>query len=123
METQTQEVEAGARAAQSAGGTLENIVNVSTESSELVSQINQSATQQASKTQEMLATVETINQVVADAAVKVRETRSTSEQLLALSAELNKRLAQFEVTDHTAAAYEPAKNRAPVFGRARETTS
>jgi methyl-accepting chemotaxis protein len=107
METQTQEVEAGARAAQSAGGTLENIVNVSTESSELVSQINQSASQQATKTQEMLATVETINQVVADAAVKVRETRSTSEQLLALSAELNKRLAQFEVSDDSVV-YEQA---------------
>ncbi|HEX5218926.1 MAG TPA: methyl-accepting chemotaxis protein [Verrucomicrobiae bacterium] len=109
METQTQEVEAGAKAAQSAGGTLENIVNVSTESSELVSQINQSASQQATRTQEMLATVETINQVVADAAVKVRETRSTSEQLLALSAELNKRLAQFEVTDNSVV-YEQADN-------------
>jgi len=89
-------VEAGARAAQSAGGTLENIVTVSSESSELVSQINQSASQQAVRTQEMLATVENINQVVAESAAKVRETRSTSEQLLALSAELNKRLAQFE---------------------------
>jgi len=96
METQTQEVEAGARAAQSAGGTLENIVTVSSESSDLVSQINQSASQQAVRTQEMLATVENINQVVAESAAKVRETRSTSEQLLALSAELNKRLAQFE---------------------------
>jgi len=96
METQTQEVEAGARAAQSAGGTLENIVTVSSESSELVSQINESASQQAVRTKEMLATVENINQVVAESAAKVRETRSTSEQLLALSAELNKRLAQFE---------------------------
>lgn len=98
METQTQEVEAGSRAAQSAGGTLENIVTVSAESSELVSQINQSATQQAARTKEMLATVEAINQVVAESAAKVRETRSTSEQLMALSAELNKRLSQFEVT-------------------------
>jgi methyl-accepting chemotaxis protein len=105
METQTQEVEAGTRAAQSAGGTLENIVTVSSESSELVSQINQSAGQQAVRTQEMLATVETINQVVAESAAKVRETRSTSEQLLALSAELNKRLAQFE-TGADAVAYE-----------------
>lgn len=102
METQTQEVEAGARAAQSAGGTLENIVSVSSESSELVSQINQSASQQATRTQEMLATVENISQVVSEAAVKVRETRSTSEQLLALSAELNKRLAQFEVAEDSA---------------------
>jgi len=101
METQTQEVEAGARAAQSAGGTLENIVNVSSESSELVSQINQSATQQATRTQEMLATVENISQVVTEAAAKVRETRTTSEQLMALTAELNKRLAQFEVTDNS----------------------
>ncbi len=97
METQTQEVEAGARAAQSAGGTLDNIVAVSTESSGLVAEINQSASQQAARTQEMLATVESINRVVAESAVKVRETRSTSEQLLALSSELNKRLAQFEV--------------------------
>jgi len=44
---------------------------------------------------------------VAEAAVKVRETRSTSEQLLALSAELNKRLAQFEVTDNSVV-YEQA---------------
>lgn len=109
METQTQEVEAGSRAAQSAGGTLENIVNVSSESSELVSQINQSASQQASRTKEMLATVETINQVVTEAAAKVRETRSTSEQLLALSAELNKRLAQFEVAD-SSVVYEQAAN-------------
>lgn len=107
METQTQEVEAGARAAQSAGGTLENIVSVSSESSELVSQINQSASQQAVKTQEMLTTVENINQVVAEAAVKVRETRSTSEQLLALSAELNKRLAQFEVADNSVVYEQP----------------
>ena len=70
METQTQEVEAGARAAQSAGGTLENIVTVSSESSELVSQINQSASQQAVRTQEMLAAVENINQVVAESAVR-----------------------------------------------------
>ena len=108
METQTQEVEAGARAAQSAGGTLENIVNVSSESSELVSQINQSATQQATRTKEMLATVESINQVVTESAAKVRETRSTSEQLLALSAELNKRLAQFEVVDNSVV-YEQAR--------------
>jgi len=99
METQTQEVEAGSRAATSAGSRLENIVTVSGESSQLVSQINQSASQQAEKTQEMLATVETINQVVAEAAVKVRETRTTSEQLLALSAELNKRLSQFETLE------------------------
>ena len=105
METQTQEVEAGARAAHSAGGTLENIVTVSSESSELVSQINASASQQAVRTQEMLATVENINQVVAESALKVRETRSTSEQLLALSAELNKRLAQFE-TGTDAVVYE-----------------
>lgn len=104
METQTQEVEAGSRAATSAGGRLENIVTVSNESSQLVSQINQSASQQAEKTQEMLATVETINQVVAEAAVKVRETRTTSEQLLALSAELNKRLAQFETAELALAA-------------------
>jgi methyl-accepting chemotaxis protein len=45
----------------------------------------------------MLLTVDAINQVVAESAVKVRETRSTSEQLLALSSELNKRLAQFDV--------------------------
>jgi methyl-accepting chemotaxis protein len=45
----------------------------------------------------MLVTVDSINQVVAEAQVRVRETRSTSEQLAGLSAELNKRLAQFEV--------------------------
>lgn len=97
MEAQTQEVELGTRAAQSAGGTLENIVSVSAQSSELVAQINQAATTQASRTQEMLVTVDAINQVVAEAQVRVRETRSTSEQLAGLSAELNKRLAQFEV--------------------------
>jgi twitching motility protein PilJ len=97
MEAQTQEVELGTRAAQSAGGTLENIVTVSAQSSELVAQINQAATTQASRTQEMLVTVDAINQVVAEAQVRVRETRSTSEQLAGLSAELNKRLAQFEV--------------------------
>jgi methyl-accepting chemotaxis protein len=97
METQTQEVEAGARAAQSAGGTLDNIVAVNTESSGLVAEINQSASQQAVRTKEMLVTVDSINRVVAESAAKVRETRSTSEQLLALSSELNKRLAHFEV--------------------------
>jgi methyl-accepting chemotaxis protein len=97
MEAQTQEVEVGTRAAQSAGGTLENIVSVSAQSSELVAQINQAATTQASRTQEMLVTVDAINQVVAEAQIRVRETRSTSEQLAGLSAELNKRLAQFDV--------------------------
>lgn len=105
METQTQEVEAGSRAAQTAGGTLENIVKVSEESSELVGQINESASSQAARTAEMLETVESISQVVADASVKVRETRSTSEQLLALSAELNKRLAQFQ-TEENSVIYE-----------------
>jgi methyl-accepting chemotaxis protein len=108
METQTQEVEAGARAAQSAGGTLDNIVAVSTESSGLVAEINQSASQQAARTQEMLATVESINRAVAESAVKVRETRSTSEQLLALSSELNKRLSQFDVeVEAESAVFEP----------------
>jgi len=102
METQTQEVEAGARAAESAGGKLENIVTASTQSSGLVDQINQAASQQASRTQEMLQTVESINRVVAQSAVKVRETRSTSEQLATLSSELNKRLAQFEIESVTA---------------------
>jgi twitching motility protein PilJ len=97
METQTQEVENGARAAQSAGSTLENIVSVSAQSSELVAQINQAASQQATRTREMLVTVDTINKVVAEAQVRVRETRSTSEQLAGLSSELNKRLAQFDV--------------------------
>ena len=97
MESQTQEVERGSRAAQSAGTTLENIVTVSAQSSELVSQINQAATRQASRTQEMLATVDTINRGVAEAQVHVRETRTTSEQLAGLSSELNKRLAQFDV--------------------------
>src|SRR4029077_19465359 len=73
METQTQEVEAGARAAESAGGALDNIGDVSWESSALVSQINQSASQQSVRTNEMLATVESINQVVAASAEKVRE--------------------------------------------------
>jgi hypothetical protein len=44
---------------------------------------------------------------VTESGAKVRETRSTSEQLLTLSAELNKRLAQFEVA-HGPEAYEPA---------------
>jgi len=97
METQTQEVEAGTKAAQSAGGTLDNIVTSNAESSELVSQINKAATKQASRTEEMILTVNTINKVVTESAVKVRETRTTSEQLLTLSSELNKRLSQFEL--------------------------
>ncbi|NOS69828.1 MAG: HAMP domain-containing protein [Verrucomicrobia bacterium] len=98
METQTQEVEAGTKAAQSAGGTLENIVTSNAESSELVSQINQAATKQASRTQEMIQTVNTINQVVTESAEHVRDTRESSLQLMTLSSELNKRLAQFEFT-------------------------
>lgn len=97
METQTQEVEAGTRAAQSAGTTLESIVTGSVQSSELVSQINQAASQQASRTKEMLVTVDNINRVVAEAQVSVRKTSTTSEQLAGLSSELNKRLSQFEV--------------------------
>jgi methyl-accepting chemotaxis protein len=97
METQTQEVEAGARAAEAAGGKLENIVTVSSASSGLVSEINQSATKQATRTQEMLLTVDSINRVVAESKIKVQETRTTSEQLANLSEELNKRLAQFEI--------------------------
>jgi methyl-accepting chemotaxis protein len=97
METQTQEVEAGARAAEAAGASLDNIVQVSSRSSELVALINQAANQQASRTKEMLQTVESINRVVAAAQVKVRETRASSEQLTSLSSELNKRLAHFEV--------------------------
>jgi methyl-accepting chemotaxis protein len=97
MESQTQEVEAGAKAAQSAGGTLENIVTVSAESSQLVLQINQAATSQASRAQEMIQNVNTINQVVTESAAHVRDTRTSSEQLLTLSSELNKRLAQFEL--------------------------
>jgi methyl-accepting chemotaxis protein len=96
METQTQEVEVGAKAAQSAGNTLENIVTVSAESSALVSQINQAASSQASRAQEMIQNVQTINVTVNEAAVKVRETRTTSEQLLTLSSELNKQLSQFD---------------------------
>jgi methyl-accepting chemotaxis protein len=97
MESQTQEVEVGARAAEAAGGTLENIVTVSSESSDLVFEINKAATQQAARTQEMLLAVDSINRVSAEAQVKVRETRTTSEKLTSLSVELNKRLAQFEV--------------------------
>lgn len=97
METQTQEVEAGAKAAQSAGGTLENIVTMSSESSQLVSQINKAATSQASRAQEMIQNVNTINQVVTESAEHVRDTRTSSEQLMNLSSELNKRLAQFEL--------------------------
>lgn len=98
MENQTQEVEAGSRTAESAGSTLENIVAASSQSSDLVAQINEAASQQAARTQGMLVTVDNINRVVAEAQVKVRETKSTSEQLSLLSTELNKRLAQFEVT-------------------------
>jgi twitching motility protein PilJ len=98
METQTQEVEAGTKAAQSAGGTLENIVTSNAESSELVLQINKAATRQASRTQEMIQTVSTINQVVTESAEHVRDTRESSLQLMTLSSELNKRLAQFEFT-------------------------
>ena len=98
METQTQEVELGSRSAQSAGSTLENIVSVSAQSSELVAQINQAATTQASRTQEMLVTVDSINRVVAEGQVRVRETRSTSEHLASLSSELNKHLARFDVS-------------------------
>ena len=97
METQTQEVEAGTRAAEAAGSTLENIVKASSQSSDLVAQINQAASQQATRTKEMLVTVENINRGVAAAQVKVRETRTNSEQLATLSVELNKSLAQFDV--------------------------
>jgi methyl-accepting chemotaxis protein len=97
MEMQTQEVETGARAAASAGGRLENIVAVSSESAQLVAEINASANQQATRTRAMLQNVDTMSQVLTEASTKVRETRTTSEQLLALSAELNKRLDQFQL--------------------------
>lgn len=97
METMTQEVEGSARTAQTTGGKLENIVTASTQSSELVGQINQAASQQATRAGQMLKIVEAINQVSAEAQVKVRETRNTSEQLAKLSTDLDKRLEAFEV--------------------------
>lgn len=97
METMTQEVEGSARTAQTTGGKLENIVSASTQSSELVGQINQAASQQATRAGQMLKIVEAINQVSAEAQVKVRETRNTSEQLAKLSTDLDKRLEAFEV--------------------------
>jgi twitching motility protein PilJ len=97
METQTQEVEQGAKAAETAGSKLDNIVAVSTESAKLVEEINESASKQAERAREMLATVEAINCVVAESGAKVRETRATSAQLMELTTELNKQLAQFQV--------------------------
>ena len=97
MEAQTQEVEIGARAAASAGGTLENIVEASTRSHDLVAAINDAATQQAARAKEMLVTVESINRTAEAAQKRVVTTRSTSEQLSALSTQLDQRLSQFDL--------------------------
>lgn len=97
MESQTQVVETGARSAHTAGSTLQNIVEASNQSSTLVSEINKAASLQARRADEMLTTVEAINSTAVAAQQKVQQTRQTSEQLVSLSAQLDKELAKFIV--------------------------
>ncbi len=97
METQTQEVEGGAKQVELAGDALEKIVRASGDSSALVAEINDSATQQAAHTSSMLQAVATIHTISETARAKVLETSGTSEQLSELSTRLNRELAKFEV--------------------------
>ena len=75
METQTQEVELGTKAAQSAGSTLENIVTVSAESSRTGVVDQSSRHQTGDPHREMIQTVNIINKVVTESSEQVRETR------------------------------------------------
>ncbi|MEZ0295640.1 MAG: methyl-accepting chemotaxis protein [Candidatus Methylacidiphilales bacterium] len=97
MEAQTQEVEAGSGKVEQAGSALEDIVESSTQSSRLVAQISQSATQQATRVEEMLRTVASVQDITKASQIKVLETRKSSEQMATLSQELTKELAQFNL--------------------------
>ncbi|PTX91935.1 hypothetical protein DB346_23550 [Verrucomicrobia bacterium LW23] len=97
MEAQTQEVEAGSGKVEQAGGALEAIVASSTLSSRLVGQISQSATAQATRAEEMLKTVATVQDITRASQAKVLETRKSSEQMASLSQDLTKELAQFNL--------------------------
>jgi twitching motility protein PilJ len=98
METQTQEVESGAREVEVAGKTLDKIVHANLQSTTLVSEINEAASQQATRTRQMLDNVASINRVSESARTKVVETSAITEELRRLSVELNQELAKFEVS-------------------------
>jgi len=97
METQTREVENGAKQVSSAGQELGNIVEVSIDSSTLAEQISHSASQQENRAEAVLASVRTINRIAEETRAKTLEFQATSDQLANLASELNQQLANFEV--------------------------
>lgn len=100
MEAQTQIVEDGVRSAESASGTLNEIVAASEMSGKSVVRISEAAQIQAARTGEILHSVQEIDRLAKDSLEKVSQTRSTASGLSQLSSELNRQLSQFEISQN-----------------------
>jgi methyl-accepting chemotaxis protein len=99
MEMQTQEVETGARKVELAGQSLQNIVESSSQSVELVSRISRSANEQASRAEVMMQSVGGIRKIVDTTRDRATSTLTTSEQLARLSGDLDQQLSKFTVSN------------------------
>ena len=99
MESQIQEVEKGTQDVEVTQETLQAIVEASNTASRLVEEIKTSASDQASQTDALLATMTEIQGITASAQDRVLETQNTSNQLAQLSKNLNNDLKAFELSE------------------------
>lgn len=99
MEQSTANVVAGARLAEDAGGALEEIENVSTQLSKLISNISNTAHQQSTAASSISETMNVIQEITTQTSAGTNETAISIGNLAELANELRKSVSGFKLPD------------------------
>jgi len=99
MEQSTANVVAGAKLAEDAGGSLQQIERVSTEMSDLIQSISQSARQQATSAANITNTMNVIQEITMQTSAGTNETAESVGVLTKLSTDLNESVAGFKLPE------------------------
>ena len=99
METGTRQVEAGVQTTSQAGDSLKEIIRMSDNVGEMITQIATAATEQSSASEEINQNIERITTLVRESAEGSRQSAKACEDLSALALDLQKTVAQFRLED------------------------
>lgn len=97
MERQAEQVEQQTQWVTEAGGALDRILRVSTQSAELVSEISLAANQQVRGATSLSEAMLSVSEVTRQTQVSAEETQRSADSLLAISSELNRAIGVFRV--------------------------
>jgi len=97
MERQAEQVEQQTQWVTEAGGSLDRILRVSTQSAELVSEISLAANQQVRGATSLSEAMLSVSEVTRQTQVSAEQTQRSSDSLLAVSSQLNEAIGVFRV--------------------------